>query len=105
MITGMNQPVGHDESKTTEKAPLSLWPSILLLIVLAFIAVGLFGVLIYLLVRGAEQIGLPPVAHVVIFVIVSAVFAWLVKRMTDIVSGMSDRWFPETENDESQGSR
>lgn len=83
------------ETKTSPDAPLSLWKSIILLIALVFVAVTLFGAIIYVFIRGAQQMGLPAVAHVIIFVMISAIFAWLLKRITDIVSGLSQRWFPE----------
>jgi hypothetical protein len=54
--------------------------------------------MVYLLLSGAEQLGLPVVFHIAIFVIVSGVFAWLLKRITDIGSGMSRLWFPEDDD-------
>ncbi len=97
MINDMNQPPVTPENKESEKAPLSLWKSILLLILLAFVMVSLFGVMIYLFISGVQQMGLSAVAGVAIFVLISGVFAWLLKRVTDIVSGMGRRWFPEEE--------
>ncbi len=91
----MNQTTPIPKNKTAKKAPLSIWKAIILLVTLAFMAVILFGAIIYLFIRGAQQMGLPPVANIAIFVIISGVFAWLMKRITDIVSSMSKRWFPE----------
>ena len=63
--------------------------------------VALFAIFIYLFVQGAQQMGLPTIANIAIFVIISGIFAWLVKRLTDIISGLSRRWFPETDEDNS----
>jgi len=98
MITVMSQTTPVPENNPTKKAPLPIWQAILLLIGLAFLAVGLFGAIIFLFISGVQQLGLPPAANVVVFILISAVFAWLVKRITDIVSGMSGRWFPEEVN-------
>ena len=95
MINLMSQTTPISENKISKKAPLSIWKAIILLITLAFMAVALFGAIIYLFIRGAQQMGLPPVANIAIFVIISGIFAWLMKRITDIVSDMSERWFPE----------
>lgn len=95
IITVMSQPKSSHDKNLTEKAPASLWKSILLLIIFVFLAVSLFGAIIFLFISGAQQMGWPPVAHLVIFVAISGIFAWLVKRITDIISGMSQRWFPE----------
>jgi hypothetical protein len=73
----------------------SLWKSILLLVVFVFAAVTLFGTIVYLFISGAQHLEMPPGAYIIIFVVISGIFAWLVKRITDIVSGMSQRWFPE----------
>jgi hypothetical protein len=35
--------------------------------------------------------------YIAIFVGVSGIFAWLIKRLSDTVSGMSRYWFPEDE--------
>jgi formate hydrogenlyase subunit 3/multisubunit Na+/H+ antiporter MnhD subunit len=75
--------------------PVSLWTSIGLLILLSFLLVGLFAGFIYIFTSGAEQRGLPVAGQVVIFVVISGIFAWLLKRVTDIVSGLSHWWFPE----------
>ncbi len=91
----MSQTTPIPDNKTAKKAPLSIWKAIILLVTLAFIAVILFGAIIYLFIRAAQQMGLPSVANIAIFVTISGVFAWLMKRITDIVSSMSNRWFPE----------
>ena len=93
----MNQTTPTTDDETLKKDPLPLWKAIVLVILFAFIAVALFAVIVYLFISGAQQLGLPTTAMIAIFVIISGVFAWLVKRITDIVSGMSQRWFPEQE--------
>ena len=95
-------------SKTPQKSsppkpPLGLWPTILLIILIAFGLVALFGLLVYLFLDGVQRLNLPTVVYLTIFVIISGIFAWLIKRLTDIVSGMSHLWFPEdTEDDTDQ---
>jgi hypothetical protein len=95
----MNQPTGNSEEKIPKKDLPSLWQSIILLIIFTFVAVSLFGLIVYLFVRGAEQLGLPLFVHIGIFVVISGIFAWLVKRISDMVSGMSQHWFPEDDED------
>lgn len=90
---------GH---KTTEASP-SLWKSIILVIILAFGIVGLFGTIIFLLLSGAQQLGLSTEGYIAIFVIISGIFAWLVKRISDTASGMSHLWFPEESDERDQG--
>ena len=99
MIMAMSQPGDNFGNRIPNQEPLSVWKSIILLIILVFGAVSLFGVIVYLFISGAQRMGWPPAAHIVIFVIISGIFAWLVKRITDIVSGMSQRWFPEEISD------
>lgn len=82
------------------KEPPSLWKSIVLIIIFMFGIVGLFGLILYLITSGAQQLGLSTTGYVVIFVVVSGVFAWLVKRISDTVSGMSHHWFPEESNEQ-----
>ncbi|MEM7343134.1 MAG: hypothetical protein AAF485_02740, partial [Chloroflexota bacterium] len=53
------------------------------------------GALIYLFINGAQQLQLPVLGNIVIFVVISGIFAWLIKRLTDIVSNLSPLWFPE----------
>ena len=99
MITAMsdaNQDAG--KNKIPKNAP-SLWKSIMLVIIFVFGIVGLFGLMLYLLVNGAQQVGLSTIGYLAIFVVISGVFAWLVKRISDTASGMSHLWFPE-ESDE-----
>jgi hypothetical protein len=79
----------------TQKTAPPLWTSITLLIILTFGLVALFGLIILLLINGAEQMGLPAPAHIAILVIISGVFAWLVKRASDAISNFSRLWFPE----------
>ena len=83
----------------TETAP-SLWKSILLIIIFSFGIVGLFGLILYLLVDGAQRLGLSTIGYIAIFVVVSGIFAWLIKRISDTASGMSQIWFPEESDEE-----
>jgi hypothetical protein len=98
----MSQSPFKPQEKTNDEAPLSFWKAIVLIILFVFGIVSLFGVLIYLFASGAQQMGLPIIANIVIFVIISGIFAWLVKRLTDIISGLSHLWFPEEFNDRGQ---
>ena len=95
----MNQSDQDYRKKIPRQAPLSLWQSIVLIIIFTCAIVSLFGAIIYLLINGAQQVGLSTSGYIAIFVVISGVFAWLVKRMSDTVSGMSHLWFPE-ETDE-----
>jgi hypothetical protein len=92
----MNQPARDGKAK----AALPLWAAIVLVILVMFGAVGLFGALIYWLVGGAERLGLSPAVYLAIFVVVSGVFAWLVKRMADAILAISRVWFSERSDDE-----
>lgn len=85
---------GGNKPSRNSKPPFSVWASIGLLILLSFAIVGLFGALIYIFVQGAEQLGLSSPGQIVILVIISGVFAWLLKRISDTVSGLSHWWFP-----------
>jgi hypothetical protein len=98
----MRRSPSKPQEKTIDETPLSLWKAIVLIIVLVFGIVSLFGVLIYLFTSGVQQMGLPIIANIAIFVIISGVFAWLIKRLTDIISGLSHLWFPEEFNDKEQ---
>jgi hypothetical protein len=91
----MNSANDQNNHQASPKAAPSLWGSIALLIIVAFGLVALFGLLVYLLVNGAERMGLPAAAHTAVLVLVSGVFAWLLKRLTDVISSMSQVWFPE----------
>jgi hypothetical protein len=84
----------------TKKPPLSFWKVIPLIIFLVLGLVALLGLLIYLFIRGVQQMGLPTIANIAIFVIISGIFAWLLKRFTDIISGFSQVWFPEDDEEE-----
>ncbi len=95
----MSRPVSGDEENPQPKAPLPLWSAILLVIVLVFGVVSLFGALIFLLVYGALRLGLPPVVYLGIFIIVSAIFAWLVKRLADVILKASRVWFSDESNE------
>lgn len=97
----MIQPDLPPEQRPKPKAPLSLWPSIFVAIVLAFGLVGLFALIVFLFARGAQQMGLSTPAYIVILVVVSGVFAWALKRLTDIAAGMSRLWFPEDSDKEN----
>lgn len=91
----MNPPTSPGRPGDSPTPPPGLWPSILLLVVFVCAIVSLFSGLVYLLVGGAERLGWPAWAYVAILVVVSGVFAWLVKRLTDTVAGLSHYWFPE----------
>ena len=80
------------------KPPLPLWQAILLSIVISFVIVALFAALVYLLTSGVQQRGFSLIVNLTIFVIISGIFAWLLNRLTAIVSGMSQLWFPEDED-------
>ncbi|MDX1520251.1 MAG: hypothetical protein R3264_01330 [Anaerolineae bacterium] len=82
-----------------KQPPLTLWKMIVLLIVLAFVLVTLFAMMVYLFTNSFQQMGFPPIVNLVIFVIISGIFAWLLKRLTDIVSNLSHLWFPEETDD------
>ena len=77
-----------------KKTP-SLWKAIVLVIIFVFMIVVLFGLILYLLVNGAQQLGISRIGYIVIFVLISGVFAWLIKRISDTASSMSHLWFPE----------
>jgi hypothetical protein len=98
----MNHPTGNSDKKIKKKDLPSLWQSIILVIIFTFAAVALFGLIIYLFILGAEELGLPLAVHIGIFVAISGVFAWLVKRISDLVSGMSQYWFPEDDDLDDQ---
>ncbi len=103
MIIYMFRPNPSGDNESPKKEPPGLWASLLLLVLFVFGAVLLFGLIIYLLIRGAEQLEWPPVARLVILVIVSGIFAWLLKRISDTVSGLSHHWFPEEEPENDPG--
>jgi membrane protein implicated in regulation of membrane protease activity len=84
-----------DKPQPKSEPTLSLPGAILLIIILVFGLVALFGLLIYLFIWGGQQMGLPTIANIAIFVIISGIFAWLVKRITDTFANLSQHWFPE----------
>ena len=102
MIILMNQSAGNSKIDQAAKNPPPLCQSIILLIIFTFGAVTLFGAIVYLFISGAERLGLPLAVHIAIFVVISGIFAWLVKRITDMVSGMSQHWFPEDDDNDSR---
>jgi flagellar basal body-associated protein FliL len=91
----MNQVNNQDNHKPPKKRTPSIWASILLLIILTFGLVALFGLIVFLFINGAERMGLPGAVHVAILVLISGVFAWLLKRLSDAISSLSHIWFPE----------
>lgn len=101
MIEVMSDSPQPPEKTTKPKAPLPLGPAIVLAIILAFGVVGLFGLIVFMFVQGAQQLGLSRLAYLAIFVMVSGIFAWLIKRLTDIAAGMSQLWFPEDSDKEN----
>jgi membrane protein implicated in regulation of membrane protease activity len=102
MIILMNQSPGNSKIDKATKNPPPLCQSIILLIIFTFGVVTLFGAIVYLFISGAEQLGLPLAVHIGIFVVISGIFAWLVKRITDMVSGMSQHWFPEDDDGDTK---
>jgi hypothetical protein len=90
---------GMPDPAPEKKPPLGLAKSIILLIILTFVVVTLFGLMVFLFTRRAQAMGLPVIVNLTIFVIISGIFAWLLKRLTDIGSGMSQLWFPEDEDE------
>ncbi len=84
-----------NKPQTGKKPPLPLWQAILLIIVITFGLVLLFIALLFLFVNGAQQMKLPLIANLTIFVILSGIFAWLLKRLSNIVLGISYLWFSE----------
>jgi len=101
MIMTMTHTSRNQKDNSKQKAPPSLWKSIILVIIFVFLIVSLFGLIIFLFIRGAQQLGLSSTAYVIIFVIISSIFAWVVKRITDTAAGMSQFWFPEDSNEEN----
>jgi len=95
----MREPVSDHDYEKKEKKFLPLWQAIILILVFAVAAISLFGLIVTLFISGAQQLGWPPAAHLAILVLVSGVFAWLMKRMSDIIAAMSQRWFPEDNHD------
>ena len=85
----------NKQKESSSLAPMAIWKAIVLIIILSFIIVALFGLLVYLFTNGSQQMGLPPIVNLAIFVIISGIFAWLIKRLTDVISGLSHLWFPE----------
>lgn len=77
------------------KPSITLWKFIGLMIVFAVVVVALFAALVYVFVSGVQNMGLPTAVYVVIFVVISGVFAWLLKRISDAASSLSRTWFPE----------
>lgn len=91
----------EQKDRSRPKAPLSLGQSIVLAIVLAFVGVSLFGVIVFLFIRGAQQLGMSQTAYIAIFVVISGIFAWLIKRVTDMTAALSGLWFPEDSDEEN----
>jgi hypothetical protein len=101
MIEAMSDSGQFPPKTTRAKAPLSLGLSIVLAIILTFVVVSLFGLIVFLFVQGAQQLGLSRPAYLAIFVVISGIFAWVLKRLTDIAAGMSRFWFPEDSDDKN----
>lgn len=101
MIPVMTQPDRNQEGRSRPKAPLSLGKSIILAIILAFGVVSLFGVIVFLFIRGAQQLELSGTAYIVIFVVISGIFAWVIKRLTDTAANLCHLWFPEDSDQEN----
>lgn len=88
-------PQTASKPKTPEKFGPSFWKSIAVIIIFTVGIVTLFGAIIFLFIAGAERMGLPPSAHIAVLVVISGIFAWLLKRLSDAVSILSRLWFPE----------
>ena len=97
----MTQPDRNQEERSKPKVPLSLGKSIILAIILAFVLVSLFGGIVFLFIRGAQQLDLSGTAYIVIFVVISGIFAWVIKRLTDTAANLSYFWFPEDSEEEN----
>lgn len=95
----MNQETNLSDEKPPKKPP-SLWKWLIFLIIFVCGAVSLFAAIIYLFTSGIEQLGWPSWLQIAAFVIISGIFAWLLKRISDTVSERSQVWFPQ-EKDES----
>jgi hypothetical protein len=63
------------------------------------VVVGLFGALVFIFVSGAQQLGLSTSGYVAVLVVISGIFAWLLKRLSDIALRLSQRWFPDQNNE------
>ncbi len=87
--------MSNNTNPVRPKPRISLGKFIGLMIVFAFVAVALFGALIFMFVVGAQKMGLSTPVYIGIFVIISAIFAWLLKRVSDAASELSRAWFPE----------
>jgi len=96
----MEQPISTD-SKNPQKPPIAFWKAIVLVIIFVFGIVSLFGLFIYIFINGAEQMGLSTTGQIAIFVVVTGIFAWLVKRLSDVFSDMSRHWFTEESDDDN----
>ena len=96
----MEQPTSA-ESKPAQKPPIAFWKAIVLVIIFVFGIVALFGLFIYIFINGAEQMGLSTTGQIAIFVVVTGIFAWLVKRLSDVFSDMSRHWFTEEADDDN----
>ena len=102
MIPVMSHPNSNHQYEQTKQKFLPLWKSIILILIFAFGAISLFGLIVFLFISGAQQLDWPPAAHIAILVVISGVFAWLMKRISDTISTMSQRWFPQESNDKDQ---
>ncbi len=96
----MNKQQSNPGKTDTRKPPLSLWAAIALIIIFMIVIVALFGALVYTFTQGVQQAGLSVAGQIAVFVIISGIFAWLLKRISDAVSGMSHLWFPEESEDQ-----
>lgn len=87
--------MSHKPNPTTQKPPLSLGKFIGLMIVFAVIVVVLFGGLVFAFATGAQKLGLSTPIYIAIFLVISAILAWLLKRVSDAAADLSRAWFPE----------
>lgn len=95
----MSGPNDQPKTNNTEVTPPSFGKSVILIIVFTFAIVALFAVILFFLIRGGQQVGVSTTGYIAIFVVISGIFAWLVKRLSDTVSGMSRYWFSEEDQE------
>lgn len=101
MIPAMTPLKPPEENSAKPKKMVSLWQSIILVTLLVCVVVSLFGAIIFMFISGAQQLGLPATVYIIIFVVISGIFAWVIKRITDTAAGMSQLWFPEDSDEEN----
>ena len=62
---------GREQNESDRKKPPPvLWKSVILIILFTFVIMVLFGFILFLLIRGAQQMGLPTAGYIAILVII-----------------------------------